>query len=454
MQVLNIRNVSAPKAHQESKTSPRLLQLDLTDGQAHCSGLEMEHISSIGLNTAPGTKVVVKSPAKFVQGMILFSSQNISVIGGHVEALHEKWEINRTLAKYAQGARRPTNDGNGPPPWILFGQKISQNIPNDKSFKSLGAAGGDKSKDPSKENTEFITTRNEAIAEAAKIGTKKIFGGGNRQLIDYNVKKILDKGYTEEQAKLALKLARNNLERAMSSLKRQNASEDERNTNETRGSSRNPAREERSGGGRRATKAEAAEIAAAAKPTGKVQLYDYLEDKIKIPATVQEIPSSSNASTSVGHSHGALQSKQSGKQGGNHVSHNYKQNSVGGNPSNSRYNSRSDSQHQQNTDNRSKFENNISSSFANRQRKDDNMPYQKTNNYNSNRPNKWPAPIHSSSLADYNLPPTDKFESGGGGNSGFNKKPTFPPFPSQQQQQQQQQHQSHRQRVRFILFYF
>lgn len=429
LQVLNIRNVSAPKANQESKASPRLLQLDLTDGQTLCSGLEMEHISAISLNTAPGTKVMIKNPIKLVQGMILFGPQNIHVIGGRVEVLYEKWEINRTLAKYAQGGRRPNNDGNGPPPWIPFGQKIESSTSNDKAFKSLGAAGGDKSKDPSKENSEFIATRNEAIAEATKIATKKVFGGGNRQLMDHNVKKILDKGYSEEQAKHALKLARNNLERAMNSLKRQgNQDTDDRHSAEPKAHVRHVStRDDRPMGGRRAAKAEAAEMAAAAKPTGQVSLFDFLEDKIKLPASVQELPLSSSAtSANVDHSHGGSMKSGGGKQGSNNISHNnYKQNNAI--PSNARYNPRGGDNHPSNSDNRSKFENNISSSFASRQRKDDNAPYQKTTNYNSARPN----------IAKWN----NDGSAGGGGpsqNSGYTKKPSYPPYSGQQQQHQPQ----------------
>lgn len=44
VQVMGVRNVSAPKANEESKTSPRMLQLDLTDGQNVCLALEMENI--------------------------------------------------------------------------------------------------------------------------------------------------------------------------------------------------------------------------------------------------------------------------------------------------------------------------------------------------------------------------------------------------------------------------
>lgn len=50
VQVMGVRNVSAPKANEESKTAPRMIQLDLTDGQNVCLALEMESIQVIVKN--------------------------------------------------------------------------------------------------------------------------------------------------------------------------------------------------------------------------------------------------------------------------------------------------------------------------------------------------------------------------------------------------------------------
>lgn len=72
---------------------------------------------------------------------------------------------------------RSTEEG-GPPPWIPFGKKIIKVSEHDKNFKALA----EKEKS-SKENTEFEAQRKDAIAEAAKQGSKKIFGGGNKQVI-------------------------------------------------------------------------------------------------------------------------------------------------------------------------------------------------------------------------------------------------------------------------------
>lgn len=171
------------------------------------------------------------------------------------------------------GFKQNNNAGGAPPPWTPFGQKNQQNMVTDKTFKSLSV---EKQSDETKEkDMEFTTNRNDAIAEILKTKQKKNFGGGNRQLLDHNVKKIMEKGYTEEQAKTSLKFARNNLEKAMGNLKRR----EERSSSET--SSRPPfnktQKDDRFGRKGRIEEGEGA------KPSVKVSLFDFLEDKIKIP---------------------------------------------------------------------------------------------------------------------------------------------------------------------------
>lgn len=163
------------------------------------------------------------------------------------------------------------SSGGTPPPWIPFGQKSQQTLVNDGTFKSLSVE--KKNEETKEKDVEFIANRNDAIAEILKTKQKKIFGGGNRQLLDHNVKKIMEKGYTEDQAKTSLKFARNNLEKAMGNLKRR----EDRSSSETT-SSRVPfKKEDRFGRKGRIEESEGA------KPSNKVSLFDFLEDKIKIP---------------------------------------------------------------------------------------------------------------------------------------------------------------------------
>lgn len=103
LQILKIRNISAPKCNEESKAAPRLLQIDFTDGRTFCNGLEFERIQSLSLNTPPGTKITLKGSVKIVQGIMLLTSSNVQVCGGVVTGMIEKWESQRALAKYGTG---------------------------------------------------------------------------------------------------------------------------------------------------------------------------------------------------------------------------------------------------------------------------------------------------------------------------------------------------------------
>jgi tudor domain-containing protein 3 len=47
VQIQKIRNISAPKAHEESHAAPRMLKLLLTDGTTSCQAIEVEHLPSL-----------------------------------------------------------------------------------------------------------------------------------------------------------------------------------------------------------------------------------------------------------------------------------------------------------------------------------------------------------------------------------------------------------------------
>lgn len=56
LQVMKVRNISAPKANELSKVAPKLLKLSLTDGVNNLSAIEIEP-TELNLDTKPGTKV-------------------------------------------------------------------------------------------------------------------------------------------------------------------------------------------------------------------------------------------------------------------------------------------------------------------------------------------------------------------------------------------------------------
>ncbi|XP_050583231.1 tudor domain-containing protein 3 isoform X1 [Bombus affinis] len=267
LQIQKVRNVAAPKSNEESRAAPRLLKFFLTDGKNNFQAIEVEHISFLSLNTPPGTKILIGcGNVAMSHGIILLRPSNIAqVLGGKVTNLVEKWELNKKLALHTR--MRSTEEG-GPPPWIPFGKKIIKVSEHDKNFKALA----EKEKS-SKENTEFEAQRKDAIAEAAKQGSKKIFGGGNKQLLDHSVQRIIDQGFSIEQAEYALKVNRNNVDKALKSLQKT----DKHNTFKEPRESREPR-----------NKRFDKKVEEGKPSSGKISLFDFLEDKLPLQSESTE----------------------------------------------------------------------------------------------------------------------------------------------------------------------
>ncbi|XP_013111484.2 tudor domain-containing protein 3 [Stomoxys calcitrans] len=371
LQIQKMRNISAPKANEESSVSPRFLQLELTDGVNSILALELERLSNLNLKIPPGTKLYFKAEKlQLMQGLLVLKESEVQVLGGNVEHMVEKWELARQMQKYARSNRRLSGSG-GPPPWIPFGQRLDAHkdaLPQDRNFKSLQAA-NEKDKN-AKENEEFNASRTQAIAEAAKAGQKKVFGGGQQNILDHNVKKILEKGYSEEDAKYALKTTNNNLERALYNLKRRN----------NRGASESvvkPAAVTTSmprGRGAATIKEEAS----ASKPQTNVSLFDFLTDKLPVTVSTSNTTESPPQVAS-NSSQYSKTTKETSKNSNSSNNNNSKPSSYGA----------------------GKFENNMSSSFAANRARPDEKPVQSSqphsqqqrSNYNPREERKPNPPI-------------------------------------------------------------
>ncbi|KAJ0179539.1 hypothetical protein K1T71_005251 [Dendrolimus kikuchii] len=263
VQIQKIRNVSAPKANEESTSAPRMLKLTLHDGKTTCTSVEICPISSLSINTPPGTKLLLKNEGlEACHGVLWLTPSVITVLGGKVSHMIEKWELNRSLAKHTRGG---IGAEGGPPPWIPFGQRLEAQAV-DKQFKSLQEAS-------KQDNAEFEAQRKGAIAEAQRLsGVKKVFGGGTKPLLDANVQKIVDAGFSEEQAENALKYTKNNVDKALKILQKRDNSEN-RNKEKPAKESDPPKRKGRN-------KDINDEDGIPVKPSGKVSLFDFLEDKL------------------------------------------------------------------------------------------------------------------------------------------------------------------------------
>nr|XP_046246913.1 tudor domain-containing protein 3 [Scatophagus argus] len=316
LQVQKVRNVSAPKDHEESQGAPRMLRLQMTDGHTTCVGLEFKHLSKISINTPPGTKVKLLGTVQVKNGLLLLDDSKIFVLGGEVDHMVEKWELQRSLAKHS---RSNIGAEGGPPPFVPFGQKCARRDQVDSreldQRKTLQAHNVVKSTD---ENDEFEKQRTAAIAEVAKTkeGPRTFGGGGNagsnlsstasssrsrdsyqkrredrvertesrqdgnyRELVDeHALRDIMEMGFNREAARQALMDNNNNLEVALNSLLTgfsgsrpgpvvaESNKPQPRARGKGRGRSRNEDDEEGAGG----------------RPSGPSTLFDFLESKMGV----------------------------------------------------------------------------------------------------------------------------------------------------------------------------
>ncbi|CAN9507222.1 unnamed protein product [Ophioblennius macclurei] len=317
LQVQKVRNISAPKDHEESQGAPRMLRLQMTDGHTTCVGLEFQHLSKISLNTPPGTKVKLLGTVQVKNGLLLLDDSKISVLGGEVDHMVEKWELQRSLAKHS---RSNIGAEGGPPPFVQFGQKCarkdevdSRDLDQRKTLQTHSVA---KSPD---ENDEFEKQRTAAIAEVAKTkeGPRTFGGGGNagsnlsnaasssrsrdsyqqrrredrverpesrqdgnyRELVDERaLRDIMEMGFNREAARQALMDNNNNLEVALNCLltgstaSRPSPPPPEPNKPQPRGR----------GKGRGRSRNEDEDEGAGGRPSGPSTLFDFLESKMGV----------------------------------------------------------------------------------------------------------------------------------------------------------------------------
>ncbi|XP_075806437.1 tudor domain-containing protein 3 isoform X1 [Microtus pennsylvanicus] len=304
LQIQKVRNVAAPKDNEESQAAPRMLRLQMTDGHTSCTAVEFSYISKISLNTPPGTKVRLSGVVDVKNGFLLLTDSNTTVLGGEVEHLIDKWELQRRLSKHN---RSNIGTEGGPPPFLPFGQKCASNVQVDSREldrrKTLQVSMPVK---PTNDNDEFEKQRTAAIAEVAKSKETKTFGGGGggarsnlnmgavshrsrevlpkerpskseskhegvyRELVDEKaLKHITEMGFSKEASRQALMDNANNLEAALNVLL---------NSNKQKPAVGPPPRGRGKGRGR--SRSEDEEDLGNARPSAPSTLFDFLESKM------------------------------------------------------------------------------------------------------------------------------------------------------------------------------
>nr|XP_020648165.1 tudor domain-containing protein 3 [Pogona vitticeps] len=303
LQIQKVRNIAAPKDNEESQSAPRMLRLQMTDGHTNCTAIEYNYMSKISLNTPPGTKIKLLGVVEVKNGFLLLDDSNTVILGGEVEHLIEKWELQRSLSKHN---RSNIGTEGGPPPFVPFGQRcISQQQVDSRELdrrKTLQVTSVTKLVG---DNDEFEKQRTAAIAEVAKSKETKTFGGGGsstrsnlsvssggnrsrevfqkekmkpegknegvyRELVDEKaLKYITEMGFSKEAARQALMDNSNNLETSLNFLL---------NSNKQMSVQAPSLRGKGKGRGR--IRPEVEEELGNARPSAPSTLFDFLESKM------------------------------------------------------------------------------------------------------------------------------------------------------------------------------
>ena len=109
------------------------------------------------LETAPGTKILLKGTIKAKTSSLLLNNKVCQVLGGNVEHLYSKWKQTKDLANHVRIGN--TNDGSSAPTWVPFGSQQANKV--DTSKKTLKQV-----ESTEDETSEFSQQRQAALAEA------------------------------------------------------------------------------------------------------------------------------------------------------------------------------------------------------------------------------------------------------------------------------------------------
>ncbi|XP_070198620.1 tudor domain-containing protein 3-like [Littorina saxatilis] len=212
LQVMKLRNISAPKDNQESQTAPRMWKITLTDGHVSVVAVCLEPLKNLTLLTPPGTKLSLEGTVDVESAYLLLTNRNARLLGGRVNSLVESWELKRKLA---QQSRQGIQTEGGPPPFVPFGKKIATvEAPRRDNFKSLQASKQAKEE----EDSEFQQQRQATIAEALQAKTKT-FGGGQKAAVnDRDLARIVEMGFSPDMASNALRQTGGNVQEAIGGL--------------------------------------------------------------------------------------------------------------------------------------------------------------------------------------------------------------------------------------------
>ncbi|BFZ15202.1 hypothetical protein BsWGS_18241 [Bradybaena similaris] len=222
LQLEKVLVISSPKDDDnESQLAANICRLSLSDGHISCSAVTLEPIKGLNLSTPPGSKILLSGKIEVHSNFLLLANKNISLLGGRVSNLVEPWELEKNPVKQPEPI---ANDGEGkrPPPFVPFGQKITNEmllLIKNGNFQSLAKK---KEKVASAEEIEFRRFREMALSKAFRDKdakeSQRAFRAGHF-VIDYTVVGwIISNGFSPEEAVVALQSSFGDPRRAINNL--------------------------------------------------------------------------------------------------------------------------------------------------------------------------------------------------------------------------------------------
>ncbi|KJH51532.1 hypothetical protein DICVIV_02269 [Dictyocaulus viviparus] len=134
LQLSRYRNVSQPKLKEGVCRSDDVARVSLTDGHTSVSALILENIRGINADSPPGVKLLLSGVITLENGFFILTPSNVTVIGGRVEKLYNKWIVERHTMGDSQQTDRTEYKA---PRWISFGKSTSRIFdPSTLAFKA------------------------------------------------------------------------------------------------------------------------------------------------------------------------------------------------------------------------------------------------------------------------------------------------------------------------------
>jgi len=140
LQVISVKNVSVPaKKQKTSDGQPRTIHVKLTDGTLKCTATDATSsghggIEGLGINTPPGTKLIVTS-ARVFKGKLVIDAESASVLGGVVKQLVREWNKQKGVEAVFQ-SDTSFQSGEQPPPFVKYNPNAPVFIPASEKAKA------------------------------------------------------------------------------------------------------------------------------------------------------------------------------------------------------------------------------------------------------------------------------------------------------------------------------